>query len=191
MNATPAVTASTIVRPRSASWLLVSISVIATPTSRMASALPSASVRRLKRGGRRRGRRRARPWGRSRTRTRGRRARRSRMTSRLDTRITRAVAPSRRSSSAQTSKPVMSGSWTSRRRRPARARAPSRPRTRRRRASPTTSNPSDSSIARAEARKLGWSSTISTVRLMREIVADAARLRRVRLSRTSQANICS
>ena len=39
-------------------------------------------------------------------------------------------------------------------------RAPTRPSS----ASPTTSKPSDSRIARADARKLGWSSTISTVK---------------------------
>src|SRR4051794_18988776 len=42
-------------------------------------------------------------------------------------------------------------------------------------ASPTTSYPSASSIRRALARKLGWSSTISTVLLMRPILRRCAR----------------
>src|SRR5215218_2677807 len=64
---------------------------------------------------------------------------------------------------AHTWKPSVSGSWTSRRTTSGRRRqhcemadAPSS-------ASPTTSNPSDSSTMRALARKDGWSSTMRTV----------------------------
>ena len=139
---------------------------IANVTSTTTSPAPNASASRVKRGGRRRGRRTARPWGRIRTRTTRRRARRSRTrlgSTRVSPRGSRrygARAPRRRRTptcrEAGRRARTMSGASASM---ASSADVPSA-------ASPTTSNPSDSSMARAEARKLGWSSTISTVRPM-------------------------
>ena len=76
-----------------------------------------------------------------------------------------------------TSKPSMSGSWTSRRTTSglsrathASAEAPSS-------ASPTTSKPSASSSWRAVDRKLGWSSTMRTVGIARMVAKGEARRR--------------
>ena len=134
-----------------------------------APAAPARGSVRFKRAAPGRARPRARPSGRSRARRSGETSGPKSDESRLETRITAGESgwPVMR---AATSKPSMSGSWTSsstswgfRRQVSSTALAPST-------ASPMTLNPSDSRSTRALARKDGWSSTIRTVQSTGSIV---------------------
>jgi hypothetical protein len=78
-------------------------------------------------------------------------------------------------SCSATASPSRSGSWTSSRTISGRSRVTNRNALAPSAASPTTSNPSAWSNARAEVRKAAWSSTMSTVGRTQLIVPQVAR----------------